>query len=56
MEAALTMQTAFPHINFRREVTIGHLLLDVDTPTATWAKVNPLFVPVQMWNTYGKQY
>ena len=41
MEAALTMQTAFPHINFRREVTVGHLLLDVDTPAATWAKVNP---------------
>ena len=45
MEAALTMQTAFPHINFRREVTIGHLLLDVDTPTATWAKVNPPIRP-----------
>ncbi|MBD2726124.1 amidohydrolase family protein [Nostoc sp. FACHB-892] len=45
MEAALTMQTAFPHINFRREVTVGHLLLDVDTPTATWAKVNPPIRP-----------
>ena len=41
IEAALIMQTAFPHINFRREVTVGHLLLDVDTPNATWAKVNP---------------
>lgn len=41
MEAALTMQAAFPHINFRREVTIGHLLLDVDTSAANWAKVNP---------------
>ena len=24
VEAALIMQTAFPHINFRREVTVGH--------------------------------
>ncbi|MEH1870042.1 amidohydrolase family protein [Nostoc sp.] len=45
MEAALTMQTAFPHINFRREVTIGHLLLDVDTPSTIWAKVNPPIRP-----------
>ncbi|MCA1992486.1 MAG: amidohydrolase family protein [Coleofasciculus sp. S288] len=43
--AALTMQTAFPHINFRREVTVGHLLLDVDTPNGTWAKVNPPIRP-----------
>lgn len=41
VEAALMMQTIFPHINFRREVTVGHLLLDVDTPTGKWAKVNP---------------
>jgi allantoinase len=41
VEAALMMQTTFPHINFRREVTIGHLLLDVDAPTGKWAKVNP---------------
>jgi len=45
IEAALTMQTAFPHINFRREVTVGHLLLDVDTPSGTWAKVNPPIRP-----------
>ncbi|MBD6614804.1 amidohydrolase family protein [Komarekiella sp. 'clone 1'] len=45
MEAALTMQTAFPHINFRREVTVGHLLLDVDTPNTIWAKVNPPIRP-----------
>ncbi|OCQ90746.1 hydantoinase [Nostoc sp. MBR 210] len=45
MEAALTMQTAFPHINFRREVTVGHLLLDVDSPNGTWAKVNPPIRP-----------
>ncbi|MFQ4145990.1 dihydroorotase [Chlorogloeopsis sp. ULAP02] len=45
MEAALTMQAAFPHINFRREVTVGHLLLDVDIPNGTWAKVNPPIRP-----------
>jgi allantoinase len=45
LEAALTMQSAFPHINFRREVTVGHLLLDVDTPSGTWAKVNPPIRP-----------
>lgn len=45
LEAALTMQTAFPHINFRREVTVGHLLLDVDAPSGTWAKVNPPIRP-----------
>ncbi|MGB7486551.1 MAG: amidohydrolase family protein [Phormidesmis sp.] len=41
VEAALMMQATFPHINFRREVTVGHLLLDVDAPTSKWAKVNP---------------
>lgn len=45
MAAALTMQTAFPHINFRREVTVGHLLLDVDSPNGAWAKVNPPIRP-----------
>ncbi len=41
VEAALMMQNLFPHINFRREVTIGHLLLDYDAPSACHAKVNP---------------
>jgi allantoinase len=41
LEAALMMQDVFPHINFRREVTIGHLLLDYDAPSACHAKVNP---------------
>ena len=35
------MDAVFPHINFKREVTVGHLLLDVDAPTGKWAKVNP---------------
>lgn len=41
VEAALMMQDVFPHVNFRREVTIGHLLLDYDAPSACHAKVNP---------------
>lgn len=41
VEAALMMQATFPHINFKREVTVGHLLLDVEAPTGKWAKVNP---------------
>ncbi|ELS03480.1 dihydroorotase-like cyclic amidohydrolase [Xenococcus sp. PCC 7305] len=45
IESALIMKTAFPHINFRREVTVGHLLLDVDAPTGKWAKVNPPIRP-----------
>ncbi len=54
VEAALMMQTIFPHINFRREVTVGHLLLDVDAPTGKWAKVNPPIRPradvEYLWN------
>ena len=41
VEAALMMQDVFPHISFRREVTIGHLLLDYDAPAVCHAKVNP---------------
>ncbi len=45
VDAAMLMQAAFPHINFKREVTIGHLLLDVDSPAAWRAKVNPPIRP-----------
>ena len=45
VDAALQMQQVFPHINFRREVTIGHLMLDVDTATGNLAKVNPPIRP-----------
>jgi allantoinase len=45
LEAALMMQNVFPHINFKREVTVGHLLLDVDAPTKSFAKVNPPIRP-----------
>jgi allantoinase len=41
VQAAMMMQTVFPHINFRREVTIGHLLLDYDAQQGALAKVNP---------------
>ena len=45
VDAALQMQQVFPHINFRREVTIGHLMLDVDAATGNLAKVNPPIRP-----------
>src|SRR5207244_13133107 len=35
------MATVFPHVNFRREVTIGHLCIDYDSPAGELAKVNP---------------
>jgi allantoinase len=45
IQSALMMQQIFPHINFRREVTVGHLLLDVDAPGGNYAKVNPPIRP-----------
>jgi allantoinase len=45
VEAAWTMQQVFPHIRFRREVTMGHLLLDTDCECAVHAKVNPPIRP-----------
>jgi allantoinase len=39
------MAEVFPHVNFRREVTIGHLCLDIDAPTKCLAKVNPPIRP-----------
>ncbi len=41
LEAALLMASTFPHINFRREVTIGHLLADYHTASGLGGKVNP---------------
>jgi allantoinase len=41
VEAAVTAARAFPEVDFRREVTAGHLLLDEDTPAGKHAKVNP---------------
>ncbi|KAA9381549.1 dihydroorotase family protein [Microbispora cellulosiformans] len=45
VDAALRMARAFPHIDFRREVTIGHLLADVDTAHGLGGKVNPPLRP-----------
>src|SRR5215469_7646895 len=45
VDAAWTMQQVFPHIAFRREVTVGHLLLDADCECAVQAKVNPPIRP-----------
>jgi allantoinase len=44
IEAALLAAEVFPHIDFRREVTVGHLLLDCDS-SGGWAKVNPPIRP-----------
>lgn len=45
VEAAFAMEQVFPHISFKKEVTIGHLLLDVDCPHGELAKVNPPIRP-----------
>ncbi|RVW00397.1 dihydroorotase [Rhodococcus spongiicola] len=45
MKAAMKMAEAFPHVDFRREVTIGHLLTDIDTANGLGAKVNPPIRP-----------
>jgi allantoinase len=45
LDAALQMAEIFPHVDFRREVTIGHLMLDVDAKTGVLAKVNPPIRP-----------
>ena len=45
IEAAWTMQQVFPHVAFRREVTVGHLLLDTSCECAVHAKVDPPIRP-----------
>lgn len=45
VEAALRMAEAFPHIDFRREVTIGHLVADCDSARGVGGKVNPPLRP-----------
>jgi len=45
LAAALRMATTFPHVDFRREVTIGHLLADIDTASGLGGKVNPPLRP-----------
>ena len=45
LSAALQMAEVFPHIDFRREVTIGHLMLDIGAKAGVLAKVNPPIRP-----------
>lgn len=45
LTAALQMAALFPHIDFKREVTIGHLMLDISSRAGTLAKVNPPIRP-----------
>lgn len=45
LHAALQMAQVFPHIDFRREVTIGHLVLDIGARAGALAKVNPPIRP-----------
>jgi allantoinase len=45
VQAAMMMSETFPHIDFKREVTIGHLMLDINSPVAELAKVNPPIRP-----------
>ncbi|MET7640729.1 dihydroorotase family protein [Streptomyces sp. NPDC005438] len=45
LDAAVRMSRAFPHIDFRREVTVGHLLADIDTASGIGGKVNPPLRP-----------
>ena len=45
VDAALRMQRCFENVAFRREVTIGHLLVDIDTCGDPWGKVNPPIRP-----------
>ena len=45
IESAMLMAKTFPHINFRREVTISHLLADLDNANGNYGKVNPPIRP-----------
>jgi len=46
VETALLMARTFPHVDFRREVTIGHLLADIHMTNAdAGGKVNPPLRP-----------
>jgi allantoinase len=45
VDAAMQMQSVFPHINFGREVTVGHLVLDINSKAGAFAKVNPPIRP-----------
>ncbi len=55
VQAALLMADVFPHIDFKREVTIGHLMLDITSKASVLAKVNPPIRPREdveyLWQT-----
>lgn len=54
VDAAMKMAQTFPHIDFRREVTIGHLLADIHNSPGVGGKVNPPLRPREdveaLWN------
>ncbi|ASW56598.1 dihydroorotase family protein [Plantactinospora sp. KBS50] len=45
LDAAMLMATTFPEVDFRREVTIGHLMADIETASGIGGKVNPPLRP-----------
>ncbi|WP_255945839.1 dihydroorotase [Streptomyces odontomachi] len=45
IESAMLMARTFPQVNFRREVTIGHLLANIETASGIGGKVNPPLRP-----------
>ncbi|MFF2652700.1 dihydroorotase family protein [Streptomyces sp. NPDC058045] len=45
LRAAMLMAATFEHVDFRREVTIGHLLADVENAHGLGGKVNPPLRP-----------
>jgi allantoinase len=45
IESAMLMAEAFPEINFRREVTISHLMTDYEHANGLYGKVNPPLRP-----------
>ncbi len=45
VESARLVTQTYPHIDFRREVTIGHLLTDHDSANGLYGKVNPPLRP-----------
>jgi allantoinase len=45
LDAAMRMSQAFPNIDFRREVTVGHLLADIHSASGIGGKVNPPLRP-----------
>ena len=45
IESAMLMAKTFPQVDFRREVTIGHLLANIETASGVGGKVNPPLRP-----------